>query len=43
MNGGGGFSGGIDDLRFWNRARTAQEIRDSFTSHIELAHLWRDP
>jgi hypothetical protein len=28
------FSGNIDDLRFWNRARTAQEIRDSFTGPL---------
>jgi hypothetical protein len=28
------FSGDIDDLRFWNRARTAQEIRDHFTGPL---------
>ena len=30
----GSFSGDIDDLRFWNRARTAQEIRDSFAGPL---------
>jgi hypothetical protein len=28
------FSGDLDDLRFWNRARTAQEIRDNFTGPL---------
>lgn len=34
---GGGyppFNGDIDDLRFWNRARTAQEIPDNFTGPL---------
>ena len=29
VSSGGGFNGDIDDLRFWNRARTPQEIRDN--------------
>ncbi|MCX6929511.1 MAG: LamG domain-containing protein, partial [Verrucomicrobia bacterium] len=33
-NGYATFSGDIDDLRFWNRARTAQEIRDNFTGPL---------